>query len=100
MLPAGMFAIEELEPKVHKLYQGDFLIMMTDGVLEALHAENKDQMMKGYLSMLSVRSPQEMADRILNFAIDHEEDGLHDDMTVLVIAVYENQRKRHFRLKR
>ena len=47
MLPAGMFAIEELEPKVHKLYQGDFLIMMTDGVLEALHAENKDQMMKG-----------------------------------------------------
>lgn len=99
-LPAGMFSMEEETPKIHKLYQGDFLIMMTDGVLEALHAENKDQMMKGYLSMLSVRSPQEMADRILKFAVDHEEGDLHDDMTVLVAAVYENQRKRPIRFWR
>lgn len=93
-LPAGMFFMEEEELKVQKLYQGDFLIMMTDGVLEALHAENKDQMMKGYLSMLSVRSPQEMADRILKFAIEHEENELHDDMTVLVAAIYEDQKKK------
>lgn len=94
-LPAGMFSMmEDGELKAHKLYQGDTLIMMTDGVLEALHAENKEQMMEGYLSMLPVRSPQEMAERILNFAREHEEDGPHDDMTVLTAVVYENRKKK------
>lgn len=94
-LPVGMFTMaEDSELPSHKLYQGDTLIMMTDGVLEALHAENKEQMMEGYLSMLSVRSPQEMAERILKFAREHEEDGPNDDMTVLTAVVYENQRKK------
>ena len=89
--PAGMFLKQEEEPEIHKLYQGDCIIMMTDGVLEALRAENKDQMMEGYLSMLKVKNPQEMAERILAFAAEH---GAHDDMTVLVAAVYESQRKK------
>lgn len=93
-LPAGMFFMGEGQPEMHKLYQGDCLIMMTDGVLEALYAENKDQMMEGYLSMLSVRGPQEMAERILKFAQEHEVDGPHDDMTVLVASVYENRKKK------
>ena len=86
-----MFLKQEEEPEIHKLYQGDCIIMMTDGVLEALRAENKDQMMEGYLSMLKVKNPQEMAERILAFAAEH---GAHDDMTVLVAAVYESQRKK------
>lgn len=95
LLPAGMFAMEEEEDiSEHKLYQGDTIVMMTDGVLEALRAENKEQMMEGYLSMLSVRNPQEMAERILAFAQEHEEDGPHDDMTVLTAVVYENRRKK------
>jgi stage II sporulation protein E len=95
-LPAGMFFGTEEEPVVHKLYQGDYLIMMTDGVLEAVHADNKDEMMEGYLAMLSVKNPQEMADRILSFAASGKKEGAKDDMTVLVAAVYEIQKKRRF----
>jgi stage II sporulation protein E len=95
-LPAGMFFGKEEEPVVHKLYQGDYLIMITDGVLEAVHAENKDEMMEGYLSMLTVKNPQEMADRILSFAAGEKKERAKDDMTVLVAAVYEARKKRRF----
>lgn len=93
-MPAGMFFATGEATAVHKLYQGDYLIMITDGVLEALSTENKDEMMEGYLSMLSIKNPQEMADKILSFALDGRQDGPHDDMTVLVAALYEKQKKK------
>jgi len=99
-LPAGMFykpdeVAATQEEISHKLYEGDYLIMLTDGVLESLRADNKEQMLEGYLSMLSIRGAQEMADRILQFAVEHNAQAeVRDDMTVLVAAIYENKRKR------
>lgn len=94
-LPAGIFyEPQPLSQEEKKLYEGDYIIMMTDGMLEAMDAENKEQMMEGYLSMLTIRGPQEMADKLLKFAMEQGTEGPRDDMTVMVAAIYQMRRRK------
>ena len=85
--PAG--ALEQAEPVLltRKLWEDNRVIMVSDGVLEALPGENKEQVMKEYLEDVPGRTPQELADQILEFAMSFSGEA-RDDMTVLAAGVW------------
>ena len=67
---------------------GDLLIMMTDGVLDMM--EDGEERMAQVLEGLQEQNPQEIAEKILSYAICASEGRIRDDMTVFVLCLWEN----------
>lgn len=85
--PAGV--LREVEPVLlsRKLWEKNRIIMVSDGVLEALPGEDKEQVMKEFLEEAPGRNPQELAERILEFAMSFSQEN-RDDMTVLAAGIW------------
>ncbi len=85
-VPAGI--IPQVEPVLlsKKLWDGDRIVMVTDGVLDACPGEDKEQSLRQYIEGLPLKSPQDMAERILHFAC--KEGAARDDMTVLTAGIW------------
>lgn len=86
-VPAGI--LEQVEPVLlsRKLWEDDRIVMVSDGVLDALPGEDKEQVMKEYLEGIEKRNPQDMAAEILEFAAGFAEE-VRDDMTVLTAGIW------------
>lgn len=86
-LPAGI--ISNVEPILlsRKLWDGDRIIMVSDGVLDACPGEQKEMVLKEFIESLPLKTPQDMAERILEFACQCGQ-APRDDMTVLVSAIW------------
>lgn len=86
-VPVGV--LNEVEPVLisRKLWEGNQVVMVTDGVLDALPGEDKEQVMKEFLEHLEDMTPQELADGILEFAVSCIP-APRDDMTVLVAGLW------------
>ena len=85
-LPAGVLSQAEPVLLSRKLWDDDRVIMMSDGVLEACPGLEKEAVLKAYLEAMPVKTPQDMAERILRFACQNG--GMNDDMTVLVGGIW------------
>ena len=87
-VPMGM--LKNLEPVrlSKKLHDGDVVVMMTDGVLEALPGTEKELTMAAYLETMERKPPQDMADRILAYARSFDA-APADDMSVMVAGMWE-----------
>lgn len=87
-IPMGM--LKNLEPVrlSKKLHDGDIVVMMTDGVLEALPGTEKELTMAAYLETMERKPPQDMADRILAYAKSFDA-APADDMSVMVAGIWE-----------
>lgn len=85
-VPAGILSGVEPVLLSKKLWDGDRVVMVTDGILEACPGEDKEGSLKEYIEGMEVRSVQEMAEDILNFASQEEE--ARDDMMVLVGGIW------------
>ncbi len=70
-----------------KLWDGDRIVMVSDGVLDAMPGEEKEEAFKDFLRGLQAAGPQETAEMILAFALSFEGEP-RDDMTVLVGGIY------------
>ncbi len=83
-LPLGI--LENVSPKVTKtvLSPDDLVVMLSDGVVDAVGEDNLQE----YLKFLPSKSPQEIADNILNKARKIQKDYPSDDMTVLVGKIF------------
>lgn len=86
-VPAGV--MNGIEPVLmsRKLWEGNQIVMVTDGVLDALPGDNKEQVMKEFLESLEEMTPQELADQILEFAVSCIP-APRDDMTALVAGLW------------
>ncbi|MCD8120973.1 MAG: SpoIIE family protein phosphatase [Clostridiales bacterium] len=86
-LPAG--AVNGVEPTLisRKLWDGDQIVMMTDGVLDVCPGENKELVMQQFLGEVNEESPQGLAERVLEFA-RRQERADRDDMTVLTAGIW------------
>ena len=91
-MPLGIFSDLDYDSTSKKLYHGDMIIMVSDGVIDALESENKDELLGKIISAIKSDNPKEIAERILECATDSKE-RLNDDMTVLVTGIWENNKK-------
>ncbi len=86
-VPAGVFSSAEPVFLSRELSAGDRVIMMTDGVLDALPGEDKEQVMGKFLEEAEEMPPQELAEKILDFAVSFIP-APRDDMTVLTAGIW------------
>jgi stage II sporulation protein E len=88
-LPAGILNDIFLDSKVKKLNDGDFIITMSDGILDAdKNFIDKTDWIVEILESIDSRNPQRIADEILNKAIEKRGNKIEDDMTVLVTKIW------------
>lgn len=87
-LPVGVIQDIEIETITKELESGDFVIMVTDGVTDALGAGEQDKLMNQFISGTDIQNPREMAHYILGKALEHSDEKPVDDMTVLVIGIW------------
>ena len=85
--PAGVFQTVEPILLSRKLWDGEKIIMVTDGVLDACPGVDKEAGLQEYIEGMGQQSVQEMADDILRFANSHKR-GPGDDMTVLAAGIW------------
>lgn len=88
-MPAGMFNEIDIEGSARKLYDGDYVIMVSDGMLDYLQGIDKEEEFKNLLMGITATNPQEMANEILNQISQTQNYEIRDDMTVLVAGFWE-----------
>lgn len=89
-LPVGMFGEADYDTKEKKLYDGDYVIMMSDGVPEAL-GKRLEEVLFAAGQKQTDRTPQCVAGEILKAALEACEYKPNDDMTVMVAEVVKKQ---------
>ena len=87
-LPMGGGEMPDIESTTKKLYDGDFVIMMSDGIIESAARQNKEELLGKMILDMKPGKPQEMARELLKkarkeFCVEDE-----DDMTVLVTGIW------------
>ena len=87
-LAAGLVQQIDFETASRKLYHGDYLIMMTDGVLDALPAQKEEETMKEIIMDVHEDSPKDFGRGILERVLGYSDYRARDDMTVLVAGVW------------
>ena len=90
-LPLGVFGQINPEIQTRTLMSGDYLIMLSDGVLEALSEGIGEQILPEIVGRLEYRNPGEIANQILAYAIGQSRGRIRDDMTVLVAGIWDQE---------
>lgn len=86
-LPIGIISNIEFKEELEKIQDGDFIIMVSDGILEVNKEEGGDWL-PDFIANVNTHNPQDMADKILNKALQLNKNQVEDDMTVLVTKVW------------
>lgn len=87
-LPIGVIQDIEIDAVTKKLESGNFVIMVTDGVLDALPTGEQDALMGSFISEIEVQNPKEVAHHILGKVLECSNGLPVDDMTILVIGIW------------
>lgn len=87
-MAAGLMPQLDFEKTSKKLYDGDYLIMVTDGVLDALGQERQEELMKEIILQSCECMPREMGRSILEKVLNYSNYRVQDDMTVLVAGIW------------
>lgn len=84
-LPVGILSEVKLDRKTIKLKDGDYIIMVSDGILDAGKNKNMgENWLIYFLKEINTTNPKEIANLILDKAFDMQGEKIDDDMTVLV----------------
>lgn len=89
-LPLGAFQTIDLDVVRRRLEEGDYVIMVTDGILEGLIAAGMEEKLTEFISGLTLKNPRDMAQRILQYCIGLCRGHIQDDMSVLVFGMWKN----------
>lgn len=89
-LPLGIFRNVEAQSMEKQLRDGDYVILMTDGVLEALGEEDCEEIVTDAIADLEDVCPGEIAEKLMEAALRICGGHIQDDMTVLVAGIWEN----------
>lgn len=88
-LPGGVDVRMEVESQKKQLQSGDFLVMVTDGVIEYLHVRNPKELLMDIISMIETENAGVLAETILQQVLERTGGCAMDDMTVLVTGIWE-----------
>lgn len=88
-LPVGILRDVDIQVYEEELEDGDFIIMVSDGILDANYdEENKEIWMANIIGNMGSFNPQTIADTIIDAALEVCDGKANDDMTVLVTKVW------------
>ena len=87
-LPIGVVSNLEIEQRKMKLQNGNFVIMVTDGVLDALPVGEQELLLGMIIEGIKKTNPREMAQHILEQVLECSGEVPMDDMTVLVVGMW------------
>jgi stage II sporulation protein E len=87
-LPVGMFGSVDYDSVTKKLYEGDIVILVTDGVLDCIQEEDKEAFLEQLIIRIQSSNPQEIANRILDNALIQSNYVPTDDMTVITAGIW------------
>lgn len=89
MLPVGSFPDMHVCIGNKRVQNGDYIIMVSDGVVDAFAQGQYEEAVKGVLMGVQEYHPEVIAEELLRSAICAEGGHIRDDMTVLVIGIWE-----------
>lgn len=87
-LPMGIFQKPDMEIVGRTLMDGDYIILFSDGIPDALSQGIGEEMLAEVIGSCHLVNPSEIAGHILNFCIHQCKGHIRDDMTVLVIGIW------------
>lgn len=88
-LPLGVLETCDYDCTTKKLYDGDYVIMITDGVLDNLSGVNKEEMMVEIIDSVKKGNPKQMAGDILAASLSRNDNEAFDDCTVMVLGMFD-----------
>jgi stage II sporulation protein E len=88
-LPAGASSGGQQEVIRRKLVHGDFLVMVTDGVLEYLHVKRPEEKVAGMIEEIRTDNAETLAQSLLERVLLFNGGHAPDDMTIVVTGIWE-----------
>lgn len=88
-LPLGLVAEPESESVTRYLEDGDYIILLSDGVVDAINQGVGEAALPEMISRFQTKNPNELANDILGFALHQSKGEVRDDMTVLVTGFWQ-----------
>lgn len=87
-LPIGVMHRIEIDSVKRQLEDGDFVIMVTDGVLDALPVGEQDVLLETIIQGTSISNPKELAHHVLEQVLAWTGKEPADDMTVVAVGIW------------
>lgn len=87
-LPVGIQERTEIDAIRKKFYHGDMIIMVSDGVLDAILFENKEECLKELILEIDTSNPQELAEELLERIQGISKHQMRDDASILVLGIW------------
>lgn len=88
-LPMGVLEQVDYDCTDKKLYDGDYVIMISDGVLDNLPCVNKEEKLVEIINAVKMKKPKAIAEEILKASMGYNNEKAFDDCTVLVFGVFD-----------
>ncbi len=92
-LPLGVLENVDYDCVTKKLYDGDYVVMISDGILDNLPCVKKEERMASIINDIAVKKPAAMAEEIMRKSLMYNDGKPLDDMTVLVLGVFDTYEK-------
>lgn len=87
-LPIGVLEKTDYDCASKKLYDEDLIIMISDGVLENLLYEDKEERLVKLIESIDIKAPGIFAQTLMEM-VSNEKQQRNDDMSILVIGVFD-----------
>lgn len=92
-LPIGVLEQVDYDCTTKKLYDNDYVVMVSDGILDNIPCLNKEEKLAEIINSIEVRNPEAMAEKILKKSLEYNHMKADDDCTVLVLGVFDTAGK-------
>ena len=92
-LPLGVLEKVDYDCVSKKLYDGDYVVMISDGILDNLPGVRKEEKMAEIINSIKIRKPDAMAEEIMTRSLSCNNMKPADDMTVLVLGLFDTYDK-------
>ena len=87
-LPLGVIQRQQSEKETRQLESGDVVVMVSDGILDALPAGEQEHLLDLMIGGSPLDNPEELANYILDKVLELAAGKAGDDMTVLVAGIW------------
>ena len=88
-LPVGILSDVKMDRHRTKINTGDYIVMVSDGIIDAGKSNDfGENWLIYFLQKMNSTNPKEIADKILDRALELQLGEVEDDMTVLVTKIF------------